>query len=117
MADKPREGTLPEAPRRAIRSDPGHGGSPSGAVSMNSLSIQVSHRYSRVLATCAAVLGLLLASPATRAQALPVNVTVSGNHAEAVIGTPTSPIAEVILDFQDASSLSPASLGISAQQV
>ncbi|GAB3090198.1 DUF6689 family protein [Lysobacter terrae] len=84
---------------------------------MNSLSIQVSHRYSRMLGACAVVLGLLLASPATRAQALPVNVTVSGNHAEAVIGVSTSPIAEVILDFQDASNLSAASLGISAQQV
>jgi hypothetical protein len=60
---------------------------------------------------------LMLASAGVAAQSLPVSVTASGNHADAVIGTPTSPLAELSLDFQDATGLSPASLGVSAQQV
>lgn len=59
----------------------------------------------------------VFASGTVAAQSLPVGVTASGNHADIVIGTPTSPVAEVSLDFQDATGLSPASLGVSAQQV
>jgi len=66
---------------------------------------------------------LCVASSVTTAQTtpesltLPVNVSASGNHAEVVIGTTSQPLAEVLLDFQDATGLSPASLGASAQLV
>lgn len=60
---------------------------------------------------------LLLASGIAGAQSLPVGVTASGNHADVVIGAPASPLAEMSLDFLDATGLSPASLGVSAQQV
>ncbi|GAB3357848.1 DUF6689 family protein [Lysobacter tyrosinilyticus] len=48
---------------------------------------------------------------------LPVTASASGNHAEVVIGPTTQPLAEVLLDFQDATGLSPSSLGASAQLV
>lgn len=48
---------------------------------------------------------------------LPVSVSAAGNHAEIVIGSPGLTLAEVTLDFQDATGLSPASLGASAQLV
>jgi hypothetical protein len=48
---------------------------------------------------------------------LPVSVSASGNHAEVVVGTTSQPLAEVLLDFQDATGLSPTSLGASAQLV
>jgi len=60
---------------------------------------------------------LLSASQLALAQALPVSVNASGNNASAVIGAPTSPLAELSLTFQDASGLSAASLGVSAEQV
>jgi len=60
---------------------------------------------------------LLSASQLALAQALPVSVNASGNNASAVIGEPTSPLAELSLTFQDASGLSAASLGVSAEQV
>jgi hypothetical protein len=51
------------------------------------------------------------------AQPVPVSVSVSGNTALASIGVGTSPLADLILSFDDASGLSAASLGISAQLV
>lgn len=48
---------------------------------------------------------------------LPVSVSVSGNVAIAQIGTATLPLAEVTLTFDDASNLTPASLGLSAKLV
>jgi hypothetical protein len=60
---------------------------------------------------------LCLSSGLAAAQSLPVQVSASGNHAGIVIGTPSAPLAEVSLDFQDATGLSPASLGVSAQQI
>lgn len=51
------------------------------------------------------------------AQALPVQVTVSGNTATAKIGALAHPLADVTLTFDDASGLSASSLGISAQAV
>jgi hypothetical protein len=48
---------------------------------------------------------------------LPVTVSTSGNHAEVVIGTTSQPLAEVLLDFQDATGLNATSLGASAQLV
>ena len=89
---------------------------------MNSLSSPAktqpfSQHFVRALSAGLLMCALALASRNADAQSLPVNVTVSGNHAEATIGLSTTPIAEVILDFQDASNLSAASLGLSAQQV
>ena len=49
--------------------------------------------------------------------ALPVLVDASGNDASIVIGDPVNPLADVTLVFQDASGLTPASLGVSVQQV
>ena len=48
---------------------------------------------------------------------LPVSVSVSGNVAVAEIGSAAAPIAEVTLTFDDASNLTPASLGLSARLV
>jgi hypothetical protein len=47
----------------------------------------------------------------------PVNITASGNNASIVIGLPGNTLADVSLVFEDASGLSPASLGVSAQQI
>lgn len=58
-----------------------------------------------------------LASAPAAAQSVPVNVSVSGNHAEITVGNPVQPLAEVLLDFQDATGLSAASLGVSATRV
>ena len=69
------------------------------------------------------VLLLCVASSVAMAQTtpeslpLPVTVNASGNHAEVVIGTTSQPLAEVLLDFQDATGLSPTSLGASAQLI
>ena len=48
---------------------------------------------------------------------LPVSVTVSGNVAVAQIGGSSLPLGEVTLTFDDASNLTPASLGLSAKLV
>ncbi len=50
-----------------------------------------------------------------RAQALPVQVNVSGNVATAVVGNPADPIADVTLTFEGVTGLSAASLGLSAK--
>jgi hypothetical protein len=63
---------------------------------------------------------LWLFAASAQAQTLPISVSASGNHAEASItlpGLPGSPLAEVLLDFEDASGLSAYSLGISARTV
>ena len=60
---------------------------------------------------------LSVAGSVATAAPLPVSVTASGNRADAVIGNPQQPLAEVSLDFQDATGLSPASLGLSAEQI
>lgn len=60
---------------------------------------------------------LLCASGLAAAQSLPVTVTAAGDEASAVIGPALNPLAEVTLAFEDASGLSPGSLGISAQLV
>lgn len=85
---------------------------------MNAVSTGTS-RVARLLSA----LALLACAPFAMAQvsssstALPVSVTASGNHADIVIGSSSSPVAEVSLDFQDATGLSPTSLGVSAQTV
>jgi hypothetical protein len=60
---------------------------------------------------------LSLGSGLAMAQSLPVSITASGNNASVVIGAPGQTLAEVSLTFQDATGLSAASLGVSAQQV
>jgi hypothetical protein len=51
------------------------------------------------------------------AQSLPVSVNVSGNVAVVRIGLASSPIADLTLDFDSATGLSAASLGVSAETV
>lgn len=62
-------------------------------------------------------IALLLCAPLAFAVDLPVSVTVVGNVATAQIGSPTNPIAELTLSFDDASGLTPASLGIRAATI
>lgn len=62
-------------------------------------------------------IALLLCTPLALATDLPVSVTVVGNVATAQIGSPASPIAELTLSFDDASGLTPASLGIRASTI
>ena len=62
-------------------------------------------------------IALLLCTPLAFAVDLPVSVTVVGNVATAQIGSPANPIAELTLSFDDASGLTPASLGIRASTV
>lgn len=65
------------------------------------------------------LLGLLLLawSAFAAARSLPVTVQASGNDATAVVGSPGSELAELSLVFEDASNLSPSSLGVSANLV
>jgi hypothetical protein len=60
---------------------------------------------------------LLLWAGVAQAQVVPVATTVSGNVATVQVGTPTQPLAEVTLTFDDASGLSASSLGVSARLV
>ncbi len=60
---------------------------------------------------------LLFGAGPLAAQSLPVQVDVSGNTATVGIGNVGQPLAELILTFDDASGLSAASLGVSAQLV
>ena len=60
---------------------------------------------------------LSLCAQAALALDLPVSVHVVGNVATAQIGSPTNPIAELTLSFDDASGLTPASLGIRASTI
>ncbi|MGH8079402.1 MAG: DUF6689 family protein [Lysobacter sp.] len=80
--------------------------------------LRTTHRLARWLGGCALALGV--AGGAAQAQSLPASVSVSGTHAEASIslpGLPPTDLAEVSLDFQDATGLSTASLGVSAKSV
>ena len=62
--------------------------------------------------------GLLsAASGLVAAQSVPALVTTAGDDASIVIGDPAAPLADVTLAFQDASGLTPASLGVSVEQV
>jgi hypothetical protein len=62
------------------------------------------------------VLVSLAAQPASAGN-LPVQVTVATNSATVRIGTATAPLADLELRFDDASQLSAANLGISAQTI
>jgi len=62
-------------------------------------------------------IALLFGAGPVAAQALPVQVDISGNTATVEIGGIGEPLAELILTFDDASGLSAASLGVSAQLV
>ena len=62
-------------------------------------------------------LAVLLAAPLATAQSLPLDVAVSGDTAEVGIGPALAPIADLQLDFDDATGLSAAALGLDAQLV
>jgi len=62
-------------------------------------------------------LALSLCAQMACAVDLPVSVHVVGNVATAQIGSPANPIAELTLSFDDASGLTPASLGIHASTI
>lgn len=76
----------------------------------------------RASASLLASLFLCAASAAASAQTapldplLPVSVQASGNHAEIAVGGILD-LADVTLDFEDATGLSPASLGVTARLV
>lgn len=59
----------------------------------------------------------LATASASHAQALPVAVDIAGNIATVRIGDPAAPLADLTLDFDDATGLTPAALGINAQVV
>jgi len=64
-----------------------------------------------------AALFLIANTSNAMAQTLPVRVTAVGNIATVEVGTAESPLAEVSITFDDASGLSPAALGVSAELV
>ncbi|RXR08478.1 DUF6689 family protein [Pseudoxanthomonas composti] len=57
----------------------------------------------------------LLPAGATTAQTLPVNVAIAGDTATVAIGAPDAPLVDLTLNFDQASNLSAANLGISAK--
>ncbi|KMM76455.1 hypothetical protein ACP93_06525 [Xanthomonas sp. NCPPB 1128] len=57
----------------------------------------------------------MAASGGLAAQPLPVQVDVSGNVATAAIGAGPHPLAELTLEFDDVTDLSPGNLGLSAE--
>ena len=50
--------------------------------------------------------------PIASAQTLPVTTSVSGETATIVVGSPSNPVADLTLTFDDATGLSAASLGV-----
>jgi hypothetical protein len=60
---------------------------------------------------------LVLWSGLAGAQALPISIGITGNVATVRVGNPSSPMADVILTFDDAVGLTPAALGVSAQLI
>ena len=70
-----------------------------------------------VISRCVLALALSLSAQVAFALDLPVSVNVVGNVATAQIGSPVNPIAELTLSFDDASGLTPASLGIRASTI
>lgn len=71
----------------------------------------------RKIALAWALSALALLPLLAHAQALPVQVEVSGNVATAVIGNPASPVADVTLTFDEVSGLGASSLGLAASLV
>jgi hypothetical protein len=59
----------------------------------------------------------LFAIPGAQAASLPVQVSVGTDSATVRIGTATAPLADLSLRFDDATGLSAANLGISAQTI
>lgn len=60
---------------------------------------------------------LLAGSGVASAQSLPVEVIVSGNVATVHVGNPGRPLVDLTITFEDASGLTAASLGVSANLV
>ena len=71
----------------------------------------------RGLSAAALTLLLALCPLFATAQNLPVQVSVSGNVATAVVGNPVNPLADVTLTFDEPAGLSAASLGLEAKLV
>lgn len=71
----------------------------------------------RTFALMASALLLFLGAPDAAAQSQPVQLSISGNTATAIVGSPVQPLAEVILEFENPVGLSASSLGISANLV
>lgn len=69
------------------------------------------------LTTRGPALSIVTPPPTLVAQLVPVTVTASGDHAEIVVGNGLLPLAEVSLDFEDATGLTSSSLGVTAQLV
>ena len=65
----------------------------------------------------AALAGAADARAQTSPVTLPVAVDIAGNIATVRIGNPAAPLADLTLDFDDATGLTPAALGIGAQLV
>lgn len=66
---------------------------------------------------CLTALLLLVMSCVVSAQSLPVAVEVNGQVATVRVGAATAPVADLTLTFDDATNLTPANLGVSAQMV
>lgn len=64
-----------------------------------------------------AAVSLLCAASLASAQTVPVSVNVNGQVATVRIGPAAAPLADLTLTFDDATNLTPASLGIGAQLV
>lgn len=71
----------------------------------------------RKFSTTVATILLVLCAPLAVAQSQPVQISISGNTATAIIGAPLQPLAEVILEFENPGVLTASSLGISAELV
>ncbi|MGO4776457.1 DUF6689 family protein, partial [Lysobacter sp. 2RAB21] len=72
--------------------------------------LRTSHRIARWLSGCALALGFIAAG-AAQAQALPVSVSASGNHAVASVSVPGLPgrgRGEVLVGFVEGSGLGPS---------
>jgi hypothetical protein len=66
---------------------------------------------------CGFVLGLALQAPVRAGSLLPVDITVAGNTASVEVQLADVTLAELNLAFDDASALTPSSLGVTAQLV
>ena len=75
------------------------------------------NQRSRLIAAWVLAAGLLAATGNASAQTVPVAVDVSGNVATIQVGDPLHPLADLTITFDDASGLSAASLGVSANLV
>src|SRR5688572_22482139 len=88
-----------------------------GPSAHRSPTMSLQRSWSRSFASLLAVAALWASAGMASAQSLPVNTTVSGNTATVIVGSPTQPIADLTITFDDATGLSASSLGVSAKLV